>query len=146
MTAITAPILLAHHRQQLAESGIAPEVIAARGYRSVDTDEARSLGFAPSQCRPGLLIPSMDPSGTSGRHQLRPDRPRPGTNGKPLRYETPAGVSPWLDVNPRRLDQLTEVTVDLWLTEGAKKSDALVSAGFCAVALQGVWSWRCLSD
>ena len=30
----------------------------------------------------------------------------------------------------------------LFITEGIKKGDALVSRGLCAIALIGVWNWR----
>ena len=30
----------------------------------------------------------------------------------------------------------------LWVVEGEKKADSLVSRGECAVALLGVWSWK----
>ena len=33
-------------------------------------------------------------------------------------------------------------SVPLFITEGIKKGDALVSRGLCAVTLLGVWSWR----
>jgi hypothetical protein len=32
--------------------------------------------------------------------------------------------------------------VPLFVTEGVKKGDALVSQGLCAIALIGVWNWR----
>ena len=31
--------------------------------------------------------------------------------------------------------------VPLWITEGCKKADALVSHGACALDIGGVWSW-----
>jgi hypothetical protein len=48
-----------HYHMLAEESGIADEVIAARGYRTVtDAAELRALGFALGQCRPpGLLLP-----------------------------------------------------------------------------------------
>jgi hypothetical protein len=59
------------------ESGIAEDVIAARGYRSVtDTAELRELGFSGSQCRAGLLLPVWCTDGSNGFHVLRPDNPR----------------------------------------------------------------------
>ncbi len=46
---------------------------------------------------------------------------------------------PPTDVNRRGLRDPNE---PLWITEGVKKGDALVSAGACAIALLGVWNWR----
>ena len=37
---------------------------------------------------------------------------------------------------------LGDPPVPLWISEGIRKADALVSRGMCAVALLGVWSWR----
>ena len=31
---------------------------------------------------------------------------------------------------------------ELWITEGAKKGDALTSCGLPAISLKGVWGWR----
>ena len=54
------PELLADHYCHLHEgSGVSPEVIRERGYRSLlGTSELEKLGFSASQQRaPGLLIP-----------------------------------------------------------------------------------------
>ena len=47
-----------------------------------------------------------------------------------------------LDVHPFAREKLGNPSVPLFITEGIKKSDALVSRGLCAVTLLGVWSWR----
>jgi Domain of unknown function (DUF3854) len=47
-----------------------------------------------------------------------------------------------LDVHPFCRESLKDPGVPLFVTEGIKKSDALVSRGLCAVALIGVWNWR----
>ncbi|HEV2106809.1 MAG TPA: DUF3854 domain-containing protein [Thermomicrobiales bacterium] len=140
--------LLDHHRAALDEAGISPEIAEARGYRSItDPDELVRLKFASYQIRvPALLIPGTDPAGANGRYQIRPDHPRIGSNGKPLKYETAASAGIWLDAHPTIQPLLSDVTVPLWLTEGVKKADAAISAGLCCISIQGVWSWRCLSD
>ncbi len=53
-------LLLPHHADLLRASTIAPAVIEARGYRSIDVKaRLKALGFTPAQCRvPALLIPS----------------------------------------------------------------------------------------
>jgi len=43
---------------------------------------------------------------------------------------------------PRCRKDLGNPEVTLWITEGAKKADALADKGLCAVNLPGVWSWR----
>jgi hypothetical protein len=51
-----------------------------------------------------------------------------------------------LDVHPFGREMLSDPTVPLFITEGIKKGDALVSRKLCAVALLGVWSWRGRND
>jgi hypothetical protein len=47
-----------------------------------------------------------------------------------------------LDVPRGALKHLRDPTKRLWIVEGEKKADALVSRGECAVALLGVWAWK----
>lgn len=133
------------HRAMLAASSIRPEVIAARGYRSIvtqaDMEELRELGFAPDQCRPGLLIPVYSPTGDVVLHQLRPDQPRM-RDGKPLKYETPAGAKMRLDIPPAARQWIRDPSRMLIITEGVKKADSAVSRGLCCVALLGVYNFR----
>jgi hypothetical protein len=125
------------------ESGIEPEVVEARGYRTVETkSELQRLGFADAQCNtPGLLIPIYSPTGEVVNYQFRPDRPRI-RDGKPVKYETPKGSRMTLDVHPAVREMLADPSVPLWITEGLKKGDALASRGLCTVTLLGVWNWR----
>jgi hypothetical protein len=133
------------HKQMLIEkSGINPEVVEARGYRTIEKKvELKTLGFSDSQRNtPGLLIPVYSPTGEIATYQFRPDQPRIGKNGKSVKYETPSGTRMVLDVHPFARERLGNPSVPLFITEGIKKSDALVSHGLCAVTLLGVWSWR----
>lgn len=125
------------------ESGIDPEVIAERGYRTVTVKaELGRLGFSSHQRNvPGLLIPVYNPRGEIVLYQLRPDEPRIN-GGKAIKYETQAKARMTLDVHPRARTELKDPTVNLFITEGVKKGDALVSRGLCTVALIGVWNWR----
>lgn len=72
--------LSAEHRRALLQgSAISPEVIAARGYRTVtcrkDLEDLGFNGFSPAQQRvPGLLIPLHSPDSTPAGYQFRPDR------------------------------------------------------------------------
>lgn len=136
--------LTAEHRETLEKrSAISPETIAARGYRTVtDRRELLALGFAPTQCRvPGLLIPLHAPDGSIAGHQFRPDCPRL-KGGKPVKYEMPRGTGNRLDCPPRCRPHLGDPAVDLFVTEGVKKADALASQGACAISLNGVYGWR----
>src|SRR5215211_728285 len=139
------PAFLAeHHRNMLLdESGVDLEVVQARGYRTSKTKaELESLGFGRAQRNvPGLLIPIHGAAGGVVLYQHRPDEPRIN-KGKPVKYETPAGSAMALDVHPFCREQLSDLAVPLFVTEGIKKGDALVSQGLCVVALIGVWNWR----
>jgi hypothetical protein len=133
-----------HKKMLLEESGISPEVVEARGYRTVETkSELKSLGFSERQCnKPGLLIPVYSPTGDIATYQFRPDEPRIDKDGKSVKYETPSGSRMVLDVHPFAREMLGNPSVPLFITEGIKKGDALVSRGQCTVTLLGVWGWR----
>ena len=132
------------HEAMLLESAIAPEVIGARGYRTVTTKaELGRLGFPDRQRRvPALLLPIWSVLGEICGYMIRPDEPRIGRNGKPLKYEHCAGSRMVLDVPPGAREQLGDPSTPLWITEGTKKVDAAVSRGLCCIALLGVWNWR----
>ena len=136
-----------HEKMLIEESGISPEVIEARGYRTVNMKaELKRLGFSENQCNPpGLLIPIYSPIGQISNYQYRPDRPRI-KNGKPVKYETPHNSHVTLDVPPLAREKLGDPSIPLFITEGIKKGDALVSRGLCALALIGVWNWRGTND
>ncbi|HNC09537.1 MAG TPA: DUF3854 domain-containing protein, partial [Anaerolineales bacterium] len=142
------------HHDSLRASTITDEVIAARGYRTVtEADELRKLGFAPNQCRvPGLLLPLHTTDGQVGLNVYRPDNPRvvedrrktnpDGTHPvRVMKYELPKNAGVRLDCPPNCHAQLANPAIPLWITEGQKKADALVSAGMCAIALLGVWNF-----
>jgi hypothetical protein len=131
----------------LEQSGIDPRVAEARGYRTIVTKaELKRLGFSERQCNvPGLLIPVYSPTGEIVTYQYRPDQPRI-KDGKSIKYETPLGTRMVLDVHPSAREKLGDPSVPLFVTEGIKKGDALVSRGLCAVALLGVWNWRGTND
>lgn len=132
-----------HRKTLIRESHIARNVVRRRGYRTVRKKaELEQLGFSRAQRKvPGLLIPLYGPSGEIVLYQYRPDEPRI-REGKPVKYETPAGARMVLDVHPMARDRLGDPAAPLFVTEGVKKADALVSRGLCAVALIGVWNWR----
>ena len=125
------------------ESGLSSEVIVARHYQTVTTKaDLKSRGFADSQLRvPTLLIPIYSVHGELALYQARPDEPRI-KNGKAIKYETLAGGRMVLDCHPSIRHQLANPNVPLWITEGIKKGDSLVSQGVCVIALLGVWNWR----
>src|SRR5688500_13419205 len=105
------PRLLPHHADELMRSsGIAADVVATRGYRSVTSVEAETLGFAPSQCRDGLAIPQWTLAGVQAGWLLKPDTPRVDERGRALKYEAPAGSVPHFDVHPGAQHLLRETS------------------------------------
>jgi hypothetical protein len=132
-----------HEKMLLEESGISPEVVEARGYRTVDTkSELKRLGFSERQCnKPALLFPVHSPSDEVMLYQSRPDEPRI-KDGKAIKYETPSGSRMTIDVHPFMREKLGDPSVPLWITEGIKKGDSLTSRGLCTATLLGVWNWR----
>ena len=142
---MVAHILLPHHLQQLTDaSGIALEIITARGYRSIHGSgsytELKALGFGKAQCRlsPGLLVPLLGVDGQTVLYQFRPDTPRQGKDGKPIKYGRPTKAGMRLDCGVHQREMLENPKIGLYITEGIKKRDALYSRGLCAVALLGV--------
>jgi hypothetical protein len=133
-----------HKKMLLEDSGLPPGVVEARGYRTVEKKvELKTLGFSDSQRNiPGLLIPIHSHTGEIVTYQYRPDLPRIGKDGKPVKYETPLGTRMVLDVHPFVRKMLGNPSVPLFITEGIKKGDALVGRGLCTVALLGIWNWR----
>jgi hypothetical protein len=135
--------LFPQHARLLAASAIAPDVARARGYVSVDTKtRLEGLGFASyQQLVPGLLVPLWDASGgdVPAGYQYRPDHPRE-RDGRSIKYESVPGSRPILDVPPMGRRWLRQ-RCTVWITEGSRKADALVSAGLAAVSLAGVSAW-----
>ena len=139
------PGLLSDHYRHLSEgSGIAPEVIKERGYRSIlGKSELEKLGFTSAQQRtPGILVPLWSVDGKEAGFQFRPDHPRTSSRDRPVKYESPAGSSNRLDCPPRCQKILGNPQVPLWITEGSKKADALASKGACAISVTGVWGFK----
>ncbi len=144
------PHLTPQHREKLERhKAIAPEVIAEAGYRSIRRTDPfpESAGFADYQQADGYLLPIYPPDGTNGRYMLRRDVNRVATDretGKQrtIKYEQAAGMPHRLHAPPRCRRWLDDVRVPVWFTEGIDKSNALASAGRCAVALPGVWVFK----
>ena len=161
-----AQVSKSHLRMLHDESAISLDSIQSRGYYTLGSgngtvEALQALGFSYKQARDVahgdvLVLPIWPPDGTNGLAMIRPDVPRifdgkkleDGTHEqKVLKYEQPEGAANRLDVNPSCRFLLSDPGVDLWLTEGIKKGDALASAGLCAVALPGgVWGFMGRND
>ena len=142
-----ASSLAPHHWAMLEQgSGISPEKIWDRGYFTVtDADDLQELGFADYQLRaPAMVIPVYGVDSRFRFYRVRPDDPRRDLQkpGKVVKYEQPTGTGVTIDVPRSAQPFLSDAGTRLWIVEGEKKADALVSRGECAVALLGVWSWK----
>lgn len=153
---LTAALSEQHYTEIVIDSGISPEVASARGYRTLtgagaDQDELAAAGFTRTQVReesfPLLLIPLHGMDGTVRGHQIKPAVPRTklredGTRA-PIKYETPAKAPLCVDVPAYTAAALRESPGRaLWVTEGMKKVDSLVTRECAAVGLTGVFNWR----
>jgi len=126
-----------HEHELLISSGISREFVAARGYYTATRRLEVPEVFPERQRRLGLVVPLHSPDGKTVDYQLKPKKPQ----HKGPKYVTPARSRNVLDVNPLMLCALRNTAVPLWITEGAKKVDALASWGRCAIGLSGVWNW-----
>jgi len=141
-TADNIQISEAHMRSLVEGSGISPDVIAERGYRTaVHRDQLRRYFPRWQRRAPALFVPLYSPDGKTRSAQIRPDRARINEKGKPVKYETPAGSDCILDVHPRNAQAIKDPAIPVWFVEGAKKNDSLTPRGECAVTVVGVWNW-----
>src|SRR5215471_9369189 len=145
----TVPDLADHHYAMLSgESGIIDEVIAERGYRSIDgaqgIAELKALGFSAKQAwhSDGLLLPLHTTDGQQPLTIYRPDQPQLDADGRLRKYLIPKGAGVRLDCPPCCQPSLADPSIPLWLTEGQKKADALASRGAVAICLLGVWNFK----
>ena len=135
--------LAPHHLATLHKgSGISLEVIEARGYRTVDFGDGKTLldlGFTLGQFSlPAILVPLWNVLGQQEGYAIRMDNP--GDRGK---YQRIRGSRNAIDANPLTTkEQLRDGSQPLFITEGAKKADAIVSQGGIAVNIAGVYNWR----
>jgi hypothetical protein len=157
MMTTTATLSSTHHAMLTQGSGLSEAVIAARGYRtSTGYSELKSLGIAlpRSADAHGLLLPLHTVEGKPGAWFdvkadrtvpltiYRPDTPLVTDDGSILKYLYPKGVGMRIDCSPLCQPSLDDPAVPLWITEGQRKGDALVTHDACALALLGVWNFR----
>lgn len=151
-TSPVADLVLHHYEQHVVGSGIADWVASQRRYRTVtaaDADLLRKLGFNEDQIAhvPALLIPLWDIHGNIVNYELRPDVSRVNEDGEPNKYERVGGRSVVLDVHPSARHHVDKMDVPLFITEGIKKADAVLSAkipkggAVLPIGLQGVACW-----
>lgn len=153
---LTAALSAEHYSEITLDSAVGDDVAAERGYRTLsgtgeDRDLLESLGFKPyvwnrDDAYPGLLIPMHGADGTVRGHQFKPAvaRKRIKADGTPhpIKYESPSKAPLVVDVPLRTRELMREEGRSLWITEGMKKTDALVTQGMAALGLTGVFNWR----
>lgn len=149
-----------HLTEITSDSAVAADVAGARGYRTLtgepaDRDLLSGLGFKPfvwdrDDAYPGLLVPTHDARGEQNGVQYKPAVPRVrtrrdqdgGVREVPVKYESPSGAPLVVDVPHFTRDRLGDLSTPLWITEGMKKTDSLVTQGLAALGLTGVFNWR----
>ncbi len=98
--------------------------------------------FAPQGCTPrqALVFPYRDLDGTVNCFaRRRPHDPRLDKDGKPIKYEQPAGIPSRAYFPPASLNQLKDGVSTVYVTEGEKKALALSQLGLAAVGIGGIW-------
>ena len=151
---LTARVLSPEHRALLVdESGIAPDVIAGRGYYSPTKSQIAQMVqlelYDPSLLRAEswLSIPIVRPDGVTHGEIIRKF---PATSK--MKYLWPTGVRNTIDVHPDVRPDLLNRDVPLIITEGIKKADAILSASLvegidCVpLAINGCWGWKARID
>jgi putative DNA primase/helicase len=133
-------------------SGIAADVIAERGYYSVEGAQGyttlKTLGFSQAQARltPGLCLPLHTTDGQQPVTIYRPDNPQADARGRLKKYLLPKAAGVRLDCPPRCRPALAKPDVPLWLVEGQRKADSLASHGAVVLGLLGVWNFKGRND
>jgi putative DNA primase/helicase len=128
MTEAADGTLLPEHRDYLLRFAITPEVLDASGVCSRN-------GGRP----PGIIFPWRGPGAEDGVPQLRPDVPRRGRDGEPIKYESPKGAQ--LPFNRLRDDDPAGPVV---VVEGTKQQYAVLSHApehYAVYGVAGCWAW-----
>lgn len=150
MTTSPFPGLSDAHYQHLRDCAVSDSTISARGYVTVGGLTAwQALGAQPlsrGAKADGMAFP-LYRLGKAPPHTwvLRPDHPRIPKGGRAIKYEVPPTVPNVFDVLPQYQVAVGDPSIPIWITEGAKKADALATAyGTAIVPINenGVWGWR----
>ena len=95
----------------------------------------------PRAYGPGLIFPFHDDSGAVVLNRVKPDHP-PTKGGKAAKYLQPSGAPIRAYIPPGLNGELQNPERIGLLTEGEKKTQAGVQAGFVTVGLIGVDCWH----
>jgi hypothetical protein len=148
-------ILCATHYTEIVDgSGVSPK-IAELNFRTIDdpreVDELLNRNadrrWQHSDLVPGWAVVGVDPATGESWHQgaqFKPDTPIE-IDGRPQKYLSASGY----ETQPLFLDTgdvghwpgvLANPTTPIVITEGAKKAGCLLTLGYAAVSLPGVWN------
>ena len=140
--------LLPQHLADLRKSGLSDEQIERCGFHSlqnaVSVQKALRWRHYHGELGDCLAIPFCDADGKGLDYcRLKPDRPRRAKkDGKPIKYESPKGVSNRAYFPPNTLAALQNPSIPLLITEGEKKSAKADQEGFACIGLVGVYGWQ----
>jgi hypothetical protein len=134
--------LTAIHREQLHGRGLSDPILNAADLRSLTADDVMAvLKFNPNRSA-GLGIPFFHPvTGEIRMLRVRSDI-APVIDGKPAKYLSPKGAGNLLYFPPNCLEQLKDISVPLYITEGEFKTLAAWQAGLLTLGMVGVWGWK----
>jgi hypothetical protein len=138
------------HREVLEiSSQISPEIIDRRGYHSLSKLQVTHLVSR------GIVGPSVLKAESWMAIPIwRPDEQNHGQiirmfgGDSPYKYVWPTGLRLCLDVHPDSLDLLYDTDAPVFITEGIKKADAVLSASIAedfpllVIAVNGCDGWR----
>ncbi|AUI52931.1 hypothetical protein [Arthrobacter crystallopoietes] len=141
---------------KLADSGVAPLVAAARGYKLLDASnvaaELKLMNFKPQSGQGKRMRRSLTAEGQDGMqmpwysvadiqnaarnqvtpepftYQVRPSHPEDNERGKPIKYEFAGGIGTPLDLHPGTPTDWIDGTPVVMFAEGMLKGDAALSA------------------
>ncbi len=144
-----------HHTEIVGGSGVSEQIAVLNFWTITDPVEVDKLlnrsnrgGKNSAQLVPGWAVAGVDP--TTGKRwlqgvQFKPDSPPTDREGKPQKYLSASGreTQPlFLDTGDAGYWQrvLADPTIPIIITEGAKKSGCLLTLGYAAISLPGVWN------
>jgi putative DNA primase/helicase len=153
---VSSALQESHWREIVAESGVSETIATLNFWSITDPSKADSLLNRNNKKRwqhsdelvPAWAVAGIDPE-TSERWdqglQLKPDISPLNKDGKPQKYLGASGY----ESTPLFLDTgdsgywsnvLGDRSIPILITEGAKKAGCLLSLGYAAVSLPGVWN------
>ena len=139
--------LLPQHLADLRKSGLSDATIKACGFHSLTHSGHVRLALRwkeyGGKLGPCLAIPFVDVNGKPTNYcRLKPDRPRKGKDGKPVKYESPKGAPNLPYFPPGTLAAINDPSTPLIITEGEKKVAKADQEGFHGIGLVGVYGWQ----